>query len=84
MTTALTARVIWKRGFAVEKPSTRTVVIGCIVGLAQAAQLLGFTLPNAKQATANETAQFHWSDEFKACTSERIQHNEDYHPPEHH
>ena len=51
--------------------------------IAEAIQLGGFTVPYANQAAANETAQFHWADEFKACTTERIQHNRAYHPPGH-
>lgn len=65
-----------------ERPDLRSVLISVAV-IAEAIQLGGFTLPYAKQASANEAAQFHFSDEFKACRLERIQHNESYHPPEH-
>lgn len=63
-----------------EWPDPKNVVIVAAV-LAQTVQMLGFTMPYAKQATANEIAQFHFSDEFKACNAERIAHQARYHPP---
>ncbi len=66
-----------------EMPDTKSIVIAAAV-LAQTVQLLGFTMPNAKQSTANQFALEYFSDQAKLCMAERIEHNEAYHPPEHH